>query len=269
MKENVLNKIVITLDKDDTREQICKKLTTSLLMSQDKIYSYLIYSQYDHTTFKGWSIEYLVSQDEQYNTLNIEDCIFDIAKTVLKDKKLKEHKYVIGYKQPSLDVMCTLFEPCINKLANNVKQRWNNLEYEDLCQTCKLVMCILYKKGYYIHKHLLEKSFINYVLMSLRKERDKPALVSLNDVFSKSEGQDDITFEDKLIDYSELYEQQDKEDEEEYQQILEEERENVIDIVGQRRYDQLVREYGNNMTTGSGRMTVQKIKQKLRKDGLL
>ena len=114
MKENVLNKIVITLDKDDTREQICKKLTTSLLMSQDKIYSYLIYSQYDHTTFKGWSIEYLVSQDEQYNTLNIEDCIFDIAKTVLKDKKLKEHKYVIGYKQPSLDIMCTLFEPCIN-----------------------------------------------------------------------------------------------------------------------------------------------------------
>ena len=154
MKENVLNKIVITLDKDDTREQICKKLTTSLLMSQDKIYSYLIYSQYDHTTFKGWSIEYLVSQDEQYNTLNIEDCIFDIAKTVLKDKKLKEHKYVIGYKQPSLNIMCTLFEPCINKLANNIKQRWNDLEYEDLCQTCKLVMCILYSKGYYIHKHL-------------------------------------------------------------------------------------------------------------------
>ena len=105
--------------------------------------------------------------------------------------------------------------------------------------------------------------------MSLRKERDKPSIVSLNDVFSKSEGQDDITFEDTMIDYNELYEQQDKEDEEEYQQILEEERENVIDIVGQRRYDQLVREYGNNMTTGSGRMTVQKIKQKLRKDGLL
>ena len=57
MKENVLNKVVITLDKDDTREQICEKLTTSLLMSQDKIYSYLIYSQYEQTTFKCWSIE--------------------------------------------------------------------------------------------------------------------------------------------------------------------------------------------------------------------
>ena len=130
-------------------------------------------------------------------------------------------------------------------------------------------MCILYKKGYYIHKHLLEKSFINYVLMSLRKERDKPSLVSLNDVFSKSEGQDDLTFADTLIDYNELYEQQDKEDEEEYQQILNEERKNVIDIIGERRYSQLVREYGNNMTTGSGRMAVQKVKQKLRKDGLL
>ena len=29
MKENVLNKVAITLDKDDTREQICEKLTTS------------------------------------------------------------------------------------------------------------------------------------------------------------------------------------------------------------------------------------------------
>ena len=38
MKENVLNKVVITLDKDDTREQRCEKLTTSVLMSQDKIY---------------------------------------------------------------------------------------------------------------------------------------------------------------------------------------------------------------------------------------
>ena len=88
-------------------------------------------------------------------------------------------------------------------------------------------------------------------------------------VFSKSEGQDDLTFADTMIDYNELYEQQDKEDEEEYQQILNEERKNVIDIIGERRYSQLVREYGNNMTTGSGRMTVQKVKQKLRKDGLL
>ena len=105
--------------------------------------------------------------------------------------------------------------------------------------------------------------------MSLRKERDKPSIVSLNDVFSKSEGQDDLTFADTMIDYNELYEQQDKEDEEEYKQILKEEREHVIDVIGERRYSQLIREYGNNMTTGSGRRSVQKLKEKLRKNGLL
>lgn len=269
MKENVLNKITINIDKDVTKAQLCEQLIMPLSVSHDKIYSYLIYSQYECSTLKGWVIEYIISQDEQYNTLDVEDCIIDIAKKIFENKKTKEHKYVIGYKQPSLDVMCTLFEPCVNKLATNMKQRWPNFEYEDLCQMCKLVMCTLYSKGYYVHKYLLEKSFMNYVLMSLRKERNKPTIVSLNDAFSKSEGQDEITFADTLPDYNEIYEQQDKEDEEEYKQILNEERELVIDAIGERRYDQLVREYGNKMTTGSGRRTVQKLKTKFRKDGLI
>ena len=48
-----------------------------------------------------------------------------------------------------------------------------------------------------------------------------------------------------LPDYNAIYEEQDKEDAEEHEQIIAEERNIVKEMIGERQYDQLVREYGN------------------------
>lgn len=269
MRDNVISKIVVNVDKDVNKSQLCEILMKPVATNYDKIYSYLIYAKYNETILDGWTVEYNVSQSNEYNTINTDDAIIEIAITILNHRKSKETSYVIGYKQPDITLMCKLYEPYIKKLASEQKQHWPYLEYEDLCQMCRLVMITLYKKGYYLHKSLLEKSFINYVLMHIKSQRNKPVILSLDDTFSKSEGNDDITFADTIPDMQELYERQDKEDEEEKQELIKQKREIVITIVGSRVYDQLVREYGNSCTTGSGVRTVQRIKEKLRKEGVI
>lgn len=269
MKENILTKIKVNIDKDDTANQMLEDMLKVTLPVCDNVYSYLIYSTYKETMFTGWEVEFLVSQDDKYNTLPIDDVAIDVIKTILKDKKQTEHSYVVGYKQPSIDIMCDVYEPCIKKLARVQKQHWPQFEYEDLCQICRLVMVTLYKKGYYINKLLLEKSFINYILMQLRKERYKPIIVGFDAVFSRCEGQEDITFADIMPDINEMYEQQDKEDEEEQKEIDKMHKETIIKYIGQRRYDQLVREYGSKTTSSAGTRTIYVLKEKLRRDGLL
>lgn len=269
MRDNVISKIVVDVDKDVNKSQLCEILMKPIAINYEKIYSYLIYAKYNETTLEGWTVEYNISQSDEYNTIKTDDAIVDIAISILEHRKCKEKSYVIGYKQPDVELMCKLYEPYVKKLAREQKQHWPYLEYEDLCQMCRLVMITLYKKGYYVHKSLLEKSFINYILVHIRKERNKPILISLDDTFSKSEGNDDIAFVDTIPDLQEMYERQDEEDAEERQDVIKHERELVVGIIGTRVYDQLVREYGNNCTTGSGVRTVQRIKEKLRKEGVI
>ena len=46
-------------------------------------------------------------------------------------------------------------------------------------------------------------------------------------------------------------------------------KETIIKYIGQRRYDQLVREYGSKTTTSAGTRTIYVLKEKLRRDGIL
>lgn len=271
MHENILTPITVTVQPKyaERPDDLCEMLLAPLLDNVDKVYSYLIYADYTNKTLKGWTIRYLVSQDEQYNTLDITDVVGQISADIIKHYNSVKVSYVVGYKQPPLEIICELFDPLMRKLALKQHRQWPKLEYEDLLQTCRLTMCVLYTKGYYVNKRLLEQSFYNAVLIQLRKEKNAPVIASLNDITFSQEGQEALSVEDMLPDYNAIYEEQDKEDAEEHEQIIAEERNIVKEMIGDRQYDQLVREYGNRCTTNRGQRQVARIKGKLKEDKIL
>ena len=271
MHENVLTPIKIFVPQKyaDRPDDLCEMLLLPLTEICDNIYSYLVYAEYENKVLTGWTIKYIISQDEQYNTLNVSDIVAQIAADIIKDNNSVKKSYVIGYKQPPLEILCELFDPLMRKLALKQHRQWPKLEYEDLLQTCRLTMCVLYTKGYYVNKRLLEQSFYNAVLIQLRKEKNAPVITSLNDITFSTEGQEALSVEDMLPDYNAIYEEQDKEDAEEHEQIIAEERNIVKEMIGERQYDQLVREYGNRCTTNRGQRQVARIKGKLKESKIL
>ena len=272
MHENVLTpiKVFVSQKYAERPNELCEMLLAPLVEVCENIYSYLIYAEYENKTLTGWTIQYVVSQDEQYNTLRLTDIVAQIAADIIKNNKSLKESYIIGYKQPPLEILCKLFDPLMQKLAYTQHIKWPKLEQEDLLQMCRLTMCVLYSKGYYINRRLLEQSFYNAILMQLRKDKNMPIIVSLSEPIQAGISSTEKTLiEDIVPDYNELYEEQDKEDDEEYQQILEEERQVIIDMIGQRQYDQLIREYGNRCTTCRGQRQVARIKGKLKEDKIL
>lgn len=228
----------------------------------DFIYSYIIYATYENKTFKGWHIEFLVSQTERFNSILSTEAVMEIADILNDGWTAEQTKYVVGYKQPPLESLLEIFDPLIRKLSQQQHERWG-LEFEDLCQMCRLTICILHSKEYYIHKSLISKSFTNYVLMQIRKDRYKPQMLNLDDVSTDgspiAEAVPDVGAELQMTDFM---------DDEAWDDVVVEKRDFVVEEIGQRQYDQLKREYGNRTTTSSSQKLVHTIKKKFKKEGI-
>jgi hypothetical protein len=160
-----------------------------------------------------------------------------------------------------------IVEPLVRKLSEQQRRYWN-LEYEDLCQMCRLVISVLYNKGYYLHKSVISKAFINHVLMHIRKEKYKPTILSLDETIANDNDGNSVNVGDLVID--ELAEQELNGilDVEASDTVLQEKRDIVIERIGKRQYDQLVREYGNQLTTNVSRKKVHELKSYLLKIGI-
>lgn len=262
-KENKLINITFNFK---TTDDIGTKMSDKLSMF-DKIHSCIVYGKYENEQLVGWKINCNISQTDFYNTVRVNELITRLLPKLELSKQFTEPKYVVAFAQPSLDVLIKQYKPLIIKLANEQHERWNWLEMEDLIQMCNLVICDLYYKGYYVHKRLIYRSFVNYVLMHIRKDKGK-TYISLEQTYSKSDSDTQVTMADMLPDESTLYEQDDKDDEEVQCKILQEVKGIVIDFIGPRQYDQLLREYSNKQTTNWSRKLMQTIKAHLFEMGI-
>lgn len=227
-----------------------------------KIHSVIVYNLFEDGEHTGWEVRYNIAQDNKLNDLFAGDVVNNVSSTMVRNA-YKVTERVNCFMQSNLDTIIRSRKPLIIKLAKEMQEQWTYLEMEDLIQMCNLVICDLYYKGYYIHKNLIRRSFINYVLMHIRKNKNKPDIVSLDQEFSKSDNDDVICVKDTIADTQQMYDEEDKDNGEVEQQILNEMREVVIDIIGQRQYDQMLREYGNKQTTAWSRKLMQTIKAKL------
>ena len=115
MAGTVTSKLVQKISVEQSDEEIKNSLHT-VLDELKKIYSYLVYAEYKNEVLIRWKIEYTISQDDRYNTLDAENLVDEIF-NILKSSTEKKVSSVIGYKQPSLEIQLEVFEPFINKLA--------------------------------------------------------------------------------------------------------------------------------------------------------
>ena len=265
METNVLHKIYHPIDAKLSDAEISNQITI-VLKELEAVYSYLIRANYKRNELVGWTIEYNIAQTDEYNTLKYTDIIDDIVNTIIcsRDKTA----VVIGYKQPTLELMTKLYEPFLHRLAIDQSNKWAELEYEDVLSICWLVMTKLYRKGYYIHKTLLIKSLNNAILTELRHSRNKPEVVSLEKLFYDN-GQDDaLSIADTVPDTNAESYKDDKENDEVLQLIFNEIKDILIDNMGQRQFDQLFRDYSNKNTTAWSRKKMQTVKNLLNRMGI-
>lgn len=250
---NVLFNATIKVAEDAPIPQICDEVWKHL-QNYEYIYSYVVYCRKEIGIYQ---VNYMVSQNKEYNTINTLDAMLNIIEIIVNDSV---HDRVIGYNQPSIDVLIETLQPLVHTLAKEQYDHWKCFEYDDLVQMCNLVICELYNKGYYIHKSIVRKSFMNYVLMQLRPKRDEPQIISIHQRFHGTDDMEKLTIGDTIVDESYQIEDEESYDREVIAMIFAEVKDIIIDLIGPRQFDQLFRDYGMKHTTSQTRRMMQKIK---------
>lgn len=220
-------------------------------------YSYSLYREGDR-----YRLEAFRSVIDRYNTLAPTDIITRVLEAM---QMAKPDSKLISYKQPPLDVLVRTYEPLVISLAKQQHEHWQYLELEDLEQICRMVICILYNSGYFVHKRLIIKTFNNYVLTMIRKERYRPTIVSL-DAPLQVKGEN-LAIKDVVQDIDYEYRMQDDEDREADMQFLQRCKTVLMQDIGKRQYEQLVREYTDRSTTQWSRKKLDSLKRKYNRGG--
>ena len=263
---NTLFKLSQTISASLSNNDIIEQLHLAL-NDFDKIYSYIIYAKHNNEEVSCWKIDYHISQVSKYNTLICNNIIPEITDKLYKSKS--DTHTIVGYAQPPIELMLELYDPLVCKCAKEQCNRWRDLEYDDAVSMCRMVMLILANKGYYIHKQLLRKSFNMYVLKYLRKNINSPELVSLEKVMYCGGDEDDtLTLADMIADTSIEEKEQDKDNEIAVKAIFEEVKAIIIELVGERQFEQLLRDYGHKHTTTWSRSKMLQIKKRFKELGL-
>lgn len=221
-----------------------------------KVYSYAIFADKQPATMLR--IELLYSYTKRYNTISIPTIVDAVKHTI----NTAQGDKLVAYKQPPLDILIHTYEPLILKLAKQQQEHWKQLELDDLMQMARLCICILYNSGYYVHKKLIIRTFNNYVLQTLRKERYRPTILSLDAPLPQS---DRLTIGDVIRDTSYDERMQNEEDREEDITFLKEFRAIVIRDIGERQYEQLLKQYSAKATSAWATKRVHDLKAKYAK----
>lgn len=244
-----LYKLKHVFSKDATHGEIISVLTE---LMPDNIYSFIVRRN------NGYKCQITLCNEDKYNTISKDEAMAKIFEAIISNKE-------IAYAQPSLDIQLELFQPYIHALAREQQHRWQYLEYDDLLQICYLSLTRLYRKGYYINNLLLRTTYIRDVLLHIRKSRTSYTVISIEDTYGKD---DSMSIADTLEDVAYANEQSDKEQHSELLNIFDEVKNIIIGIIGERRFEQMYREYANKVTTNSTRQTVTKIKRNFNRNGI-
>lgn len=214
------------------------KNNARLLMPHMDIYSF--YIRYT----KQYELVYYVSDNPSWNTLS-----YETVQQIIESDLVKSDG-IVCFGQPSIDLIVEIFDPFFMKLASNAKQHFKQYELEDLYQTCRYVVVLLYNKGYYLHKQLIANAFRNELLVECRH---KPVeTVSIDDSFDDD---DELAYGDTLEDLEYKYDDENKLHEQSMKDMFVEVQEYVIERIGERGCFQLFRELltGNTSVWGRSR----------------
>lgn len=230
---------------------------------QENIYNYTLYSNETNYT-----IIYHISQDDKYNKIDKNCAAINIINAIVNDYLRGEHLGIISYEQPPIGILIEVLEPMIHSLSNREYNHWKNfLELQDIEQICSMTICELYKKGYYIHKSLVSKALANNIYRFLRIDDHRG--YSVVSIYKPTKYNDEkMTVGETIFDTAEANEAYDRDVKAALEEIHKEQRDIVIEMIGKRQYDQLLREWQTATTTGVTQKRVFALKNKMIQLGL-
>lgn len=108
----------------------------------------------------------------------------------------------IRYIQPPLEQWLTSFRPLLMQMVSRAHPRYDRLipEREELVSLLYLCIIRLYNQGYYLHKTLIYKTFINQLNMECRALKGLQKIDSLDEPTGQDDDGKDITLLDQLAD---------------------------------------------------------------------
>ena len=264
MTNNTLVKLCVKTKPDCKYDDVLKLLNKEYLVIE-KCYSYLIQNEYDEDeTLIGYQVEVMISSIDRFNTIEMTNACIEIVKIVTE--KQTEVRRMSGFKQPPIGVLIEAFTPLVTSLVITQSKKWADYEYDDLMQMCYECIIRLKRKNYYIHKGLINKAFMNDVLLGIRKKRFVDKIDSLD--MEVTDGENFTPMVELIEDSESLENMYNTVEISTKNRIMEAQKVLLIDLLGKRTYDQLIREYGNKYTTPWSRRKVWSLKKTLTDMGI-
>lgn len=260
MNGNVLNQQTILIPQTEETTLIEKIINENNPF--DKIYSYILYSLGTEEYPQGWKLSIMSSNINKYNTIDNHE----LFEYVINNIKHPNAGPIIGFMQPSLDILVEILEPLIASLAQRESMKWKQLEYDDLYQECYLCLCNLYNKGYLINKKLLSRTFSNKIFEIMRRHANDPVVISTNEIISEDD--EVCTIEMILRDIDAEYAEIDKTANEMTKNVYQDVCKLIKEVLGERRGDQLIKSYTTRNTDSYSTSVMLKIRRDLEKLGI-
>lgn len=149
-------------------------------------------------------------QDDGYYSLKV-NCLVPQDQNPFTPRELitslfsrKEPPNKVRYVQPPVEQWLTVFRPLLMRMVTKIHPKYKNLmpERDELVSILYLTVMKLYRKGYYLHQTLIQKSFINDLNIECRRLKD----IAITDSLDASVGEDDdgklVTLLDLIADPS-------------------------------------------------------------------
>lgn len=169
---------------------------------------------------------------------------------------------ILAYCQPSIEILTKVYEPLMHSLAKKAHLTLERyFAYGDLVQQAYLTLVDLRHRGYYVSANLIKRAYFNELYMQLRKLPTRHIVISFDEPTNDKNGDDAVTtILDTIADIDDKFDN-----------ILEDidlirNRKRVINVIGSRQYDQLLREFKNNQTTNATRVKINKLKKRFNND---
>lgn len=122
--------------------------------------------------------------------------------TLINSLWSKQSDNGIVYVQPPLEQWIVIFSPLLTSLIQEVHPKYKKLipDFDEMQSILNLTIVKLYAKGYYLHKSLIKRSYINDLNMECRKLKNNMITDSLDEPIGRDEEGKDITLLDQIAD---------------------------------------------------------------------
>jgi hypothetical protein len=108
----------------------------------------------------------------------------------------------VRYVQPPLEQWLDAFNPLLMTIINTVHPRYERLipEFDEMVSIMYYTIVYLYRKGYYLHKTLIQKAYINSLNMEVRKLKNSDLVDSLDRTVGEDDDGKKLTLLDQICD---------------------------------------------------------------------